>query len=92
MILPDYHDGSIVNLMQSIVAGLGDGDRSHDYAPLTLAAPEIFADSGKVVLFVIDGLGHEFLLETAGGGAMHGHLRGRLTSASKIHHSKEVEG
>ncbi len=80
MILPDYHGGSIVNLMQSVVAGLGNGDRSHDYAPLTLAAPEIFADSGKVVLLVIDGLGHEFLLDTARDGAMHEHLRGRVTS------------
>ncbi len=80
MILPDYHGASIVNLMQSIVAGLGYGDRSHDYAPLTLAAPEIFADSRKVVLLVIDGLGHDFLLETARDGAMHAHLRGSMTS------------
>ncbi len=80
MILPDYHDGSIVNLMQSIVAALGNGETSHAYAPLTLAPPGVFADSRKVILFVIDGLGHEFLLETARGGAMHHHLRGRLTS------------
>jgi hypothetical protein len=80
MILPDYHQGSIVNLMQSIVAALGYGERSHVYAPLPLAPPGIFADSRKVVLLVIDGLGHEFLLGTANDGAMHEHLRGRLTS------------
>jgi hypothetical protein len=80
MILPDYHQGSIVNLMQSIVAALGNGERSQLYAPSPLAPPEIFADSRKVVLLVIDGLGHEFLLQAAGDGAMHDHLRGRLTS------------
>jgi hypothetical protein len=80
MILPDYHDGSIVNLMQSIVRGLGSGEHNHDYAPLTLASPQLFGDSGKVVLLVIDGLGHDFLLEAAGDGAMRENLRGRMTS------------
>ena len=80
MILPDYHDGSIVNLMQSIAAGLGNAGSSPDYAPLTLAAPALFADSRKVVVLVIDGLGHEFLLRTAADGAICEHLRGPVTS------------
>lgn len=80
MTFPDYHQGSIVNLMQSIVAALGNGERNPLYAPLPLAPPQMFAHSRKVVLFVIDGLGHEFLLQAAGDGAMHDHLRGCLTS------------
>jgi predicted AlkP superfamily pyrophosphatase or phosphodiesterase len=80
MILPDYRDGSIVNLMQSIVTGLGSGERNQDYAPLALASPKLFADSRKVVLLVIDGLGHEFLLQTARHGAMGEHLLGSMTS------------
>ena len=80
MILPDYHGGSIVNLMQSIVSGLGSGPRTNAYAPLTLAPPDTFGDSRKVVLFVIDGLGHELLLDTADDGAMAGSLRGSMTS------------
>jgi hypothetical protein len=80
MILPDYRDGSIVNLMQSIVSGLGSGGPNHDYAPLALASEKQFADSRKVVLLVIDGLGHDFLVESAADGAMGEHLRGRMTS------------
>jgi predicted AlkP superfamily pyrophosphatase or phosphodiesterase len=80
MILPDYHGGSIVNLMQSIVSGLGSGARPHAYPSLTLAPPDTFGDSRKVVLFVIDGLGYELLLNTADDGAMAGSLRGSMTS------------
>ena len=80
MIFPDYHQGSIVNLMQSIAGALGKGESKPLYAPLPLAPLEMFSGSRKVVLFVIDGLGHEFLLQAAGDGAMHDHLRGRLTS------------
>ena len=80
MILPDYHGGSIVNLMQSIVSALGGSERPHAYAPSTLAPPETFSDSRKVVLFVIDGLGYELLLKAADDGAMGGSLRGSMTS------------
>jgi hypothetical protein len=80
MILPDYHDGSIVNLMQSIVAGLGNGAHVGPYAPHPLVSAGTLGEARKVVLFVIDGLGYEFLVETAGDGALHAHLRGRMTS------------
>jgi hypothetical protein len=80
MILPDYHGGSIVNLMHSIVSALGSGEPTHAYAPLTLAPPDTFGGSRKVVLFVIDGLGYELLLTAAGDGAMAGSLRGSMTS------------
>lgn len=80
MILPDYHSGSIVNLMQSIARGFGAVAGAEHYRPLALAPPELFAANRKVVLLVIDGLGHELLVEQARDGAMHEHLRGRLTS------------
>jgi hypothetical protein len=80
MILPDYHRGSIVNLMQSIVTGFGASPREDHYGPLALAPPAVFADSRKVLLMVVDGLGYEMLGETAAGGAMHDHLRGCMTS------------
>ena len=80
MILPDYHGGSIVNLMQSIVRALGKGQGSQTYAPLTLAPPATFGDRRKVVLFVIDGLGYELLINSAADGAMGEHLRGSMTS------------
>ena len=80
MILPDYREGSIVNLMQSIVAGLGKGEGGGPYAPLPAAPAEVFRDCSKVALFVVDGLGYDFLLETCAGGALDAHLRGRMTS------------
>jgi len=80
MILPDYHGASIVNLMQSIVVALGANDRASPYPPLTLAPARMFADRSKLVLFVIDGLGYEYLRETAGADAMGDALHGSMTS------------
>ncbi len=80
MILPDYHGASIVNLMRSIIAGLGNPGSVDDYAPHALAPAELFTDCRKLVLMVIDGLGHDFLLDTVADGALCAHLRGRMTS------------
>lgn len=82
MILPDYHQGSIVNLMQSLAAALGGGGPGDDpqYATASLAPPERFAAHRKVVLLVVDGLGYDYLREVVPGGAMAGHLCGPLTS------------
>jgi hypothetical protein len=81
MILPDYHQGSIVNLMQSIIAGLANGAQVGCYAPHPLVPAKTLAEVRKVVVFVIDGLGYDFLLDTAvAGGALRAHLRARMTS------------
>ena len=80
MILPDYNGGSIVNLMHSIVGALGNGQGPQPCVPLTLAPPDTFGGSRKVVLFVIDGLGYELLMNSAGDGAMGEHVRGSMTS------------
>jgi len=80
MILPDYRDGSIVNLMQSILAGLGSAVQDERYAALPLAPAETFDKGRKVVLFVIDGLGYEMLLDVCPHGALCESLRGSMTS------------
>lgn len=78
MPLPDYKDGSIVNLMSSIVAALG-GENSL-YAPLSRLAAASLRDSTNIVLVVIDGLGHDYLLRTGVGSALHHYLQGKITS------------
>lgn len=82
MELPNYHGGSIVNLMRSIERGL-------DAAPCAAAAayPELGALPGaalggarNVVLLVIDGLGYDYLCDAGAGSALQRHLKARLTS------------
>jgi predicted AlkP superfamily pyrophosphatase or phosphodiesterase len=73
--LPDYHGGSLVNLMSSLITALGG---SSPYAPLTALPPQHLADARHVVLLVIDGLGHDFLISRDS--ALRRHLRSPLTS------------
>lgn len=73
--LPDYRGGSLVNLMSSIATALGG---SSAYPPLTLLPPEALAGARHLLLLVIDGLGHDYLLGREG--ALRRHLRGKLTS------------
>ena len=80
MLLPNYRDGSIVNLMQSILAGLGApgaGDAAH--GPLADLAPEEIADARHVVLIVVDGLGRA-QLESGPAPALRASLRATMTS------------
>lgn len=78
MILPDYAGGGIANLMRSLAEACG--------APLPIQPPLAGLDSAelaaapRLVLLVIDGLGWELLTTAAGGGALAGHLCGRLSS------------
>jgi hypothetical protein len=81
MFLPDYHGGSLVNLMASITAGLGrDVGAAGTYVPLAELAPDIVAGYRNVVLMVVDGLGYEHLQGAQAGGLLRRHLRRRLTS------------
>lgn len=80
MILPDYHRGSIVNLMQSVIAASRDAGVDGPYAPHPLVPPALLAERPKLALLVIDGLGYDFLLEACADGALGKHLRGRATS------------
>ena len=73
--LPDYRGGSLVNLMSSITTALGS---SSPYAPLTALLPAALADARHLVLLVVDGLGHDYLLGRDS--ALRRHLRSPLTS------------
>lgn len=59
MHLPDYHGGSIVNLMTSLQKGLEGPD--HPYTPSALLSAAKVAAYRQVVLWVIDGLGFNYL-------------------------------
>ena len=73
--LPDYHGGSLVNLMSSIATALGG---SSPYPPLAALPPQAMAGARHLVLLVVDGLGFDYL--SSRDGALRSHLRGRLTS------------
>lgn len=76
MPLPDYRGGSLVNLMSALLRAF-DAEPPSAYAPLAALGPEL--GRRTVVLFVIDGLGDEFLLR-AHAPTLSAHRRGRLTS------------
>lgn len=60
MHLPNYKDGSIVNLMSSIESALGGKPK---YKPLKILPPSELSKSKNIVLLVIDGLGYEYLIK-----------------------------
>jgi len=73
---PNYHDGSIVNLMSSLTLGLGGAPGP--YRPLPLLLPETVAEADHLVLWVIDGLGHHYLQRH--GRLLRRYLQGSMTS------------
>ena len=73
--LPDYLGGSLVNLMSSLATALGG---TSPYPPLAALPPEVLSGVRHLVLLVVDGLGHHYLLGRDG--ALRRHLRGQLTS------------
>jgi len=77
MLLPDYHGGSLVNLIASITTGCG-GEARH--APLAALAPETLASARNIVFFLVDGLGYNYLADIGRGGALVDHLADKLTS------------
>lgn len=58
MELPNYRNGSIVNLMSSIAGAFGTKLK---YKELELLPSKELKDSKNIVLMVFDGLGHEYL-------------------------------
>lgn len=79
MYLPNYRDGSIVNLMQSILTGLDAPGAGGVHGYLADLGPEEIADARHVVLIVIDGLGRA-QLESGPAPALRASLRGTMTS------------
>lgn len=78
MPLPDYTGGSLVNLMSSLLSVLSRSNNS--YHNLSALQPEEIKDSRNIVLFVVDGLGYEYLLQKGVGSVLHQHLRSGVTS------------
>lgn len=78
MVLPDYHGGSIVNLMSSLLAALGGGESL--YPSLRQLPPADLQHSRNIVLLVIDGLGDDYLARAGTGGTLHRSRRGSITS------------
>lgn len=77
MPLPNYHDGSIVNLMSSILRAFGG---TSPYLPLPALPPEEVAEYRHVILLVIDGLGYEYLVRQTHDTRLQAHVRASLTS------------
>lgn len=77
MYLPNYADGSIVNLMSSIKKALGG---KHSYKELKILPSKNIKDSKNVVLLIIDGLGYLYLKEHLKGTIFEDGLKDKLTS------------
>ncbi len=80
MELPDYNGGGIVNLMSSLTAALGGVPTG--YAPLNLLPPERLWGARSLLLLVIDGLGHDYLIGPGHGSRLHEHLLGPISSVA----------
>jgi type I phosphodiesterase/nucleotide pyrophosphatase len=82
MELPDYHGGCIVNLLRSIERALDARpcDAASAYPELNALPAEALSGARNIVLLVIDGLGYDYLTRAGAGGALHRHLRARITS------------
>ncbi|MCG8025734.1 MAG: alkaline phosphatase family protein [Candidatus Thiodiazotropha endolucinida] len=78
MPFPDYNGGSIVNLMASLQRAMG-GDR-HSYPPLDLIASLPLGSYRKILLWVVDGLGVNYLRAHPEAEALNAHLKGAITS------------
>lgn len=79
-LLPDYHGGSIVNLMDTLVEGLGGTCPGANPAPLAVLPPAEIAGHRQVVLIVVDGLGDAFLSRMGPDTRLGACRRARLTS------------
>jgi predicted AlkP superfamily pyrophosphatase or phosphodiesterase len=75
---PDYFDNSIVNLMASLTAAMGG--KCTDYPPLAALGHEEIQRYKKVMLLVVDGMGHDHLLRHRPDGFLARHVRARITS------------
>ncbi|MES9970571.1 MAG: alkaline phosphatase family protein [Candidatus Thiodiazotropha sp.] len=78
MPLPDYNGASIVNLMASLQMAMG-GER-HAYPSLDLLASRPLDAYRKIVLWVVDGLGYNYLRAHPQAETLNRHLQGAVTS------------
>jgi hypothetical protein len=75
--LPDYHGGSLLNLMATLAAARGARPR---HAPLGALPPQALADARNVVLVIADGVGDGVLARHAAGGEIQRRRRAAITS------------
>lgn len=80
MEFPNYQGGGILNLMSSLALGLGGPGTGH--APLDLLPRERVARARQVLLLIIDGLGHDYLLSRAPQGPLRQGLAGRISTVA----------
>jgi predicted AlkP superfamily pyrophosphatase or phosphodiesterase len=76
MYLPNYKDGSIVNLMSSISGAFGSRAK---YKPLKILNPSELK-SKNIILIVIDGLGYDYLMNHKKDNILKQNLKGKMTS------------
>ena len=77
MPLPNYKNGSIVNLMSSVERALGG--RPH-YNTLPMLTPDEIKKYDNIVLIVIDGLGYEYIKKYGRSSELWKYTRGKITS------------
>lgn len=78
MALPNYHGGSIVNLMSSIMTAFGG--QNPPYLPLSQLAGSALHKAENIVLLVVDGMGCDYLKAHGAYTTLRQHLRGCITS------------
>lgn len=77
MNLPKYKDGSIVNLMSSIIRSM---DGKSNYGELSDLKARDLAKSKNIVLVAIDSLGYEYINNHGQDSAMYEYLKGKMTT------------
>ncbi|RMH74255.1 MAG: hypothetical protein D6675_00040 [Gemmatimonadetes bacterium] len=77
MHLPNYTNGSIVNLMSSVVHALGG---TSDYQPLVDFDLTPLRESKTVLILLLDGVGYDYLTTHGKNSVLYRHLRGKMTS------------
>ncbi len=76
--LPDYNGGSLVNLMSTLIQATGG--ESPVYPALRTVDIDMVRDHRRIVLLVIDGLGHRYLKRSGHQSCLREHLHTRMTS------------
>ncbi len=76
-LVPDYHGGSIVNLMSSVITARGG---KAVYPELRLLPAAELKDAKNVVVFIVDGLGAEWMSRHAKKSFLGRHGKGVMTS------------
>ena len=77
MYLPNYKDGSIVNLMGSIAKALG---AKTNILPLKILPLDKLRKSKNIILIIVDGMGYEYVKSKGNETILNEHLMGSMTS------------